>query len=167
MLMFVCVCCIIAYLVCMYLLMYLCMYVCTYVPGMYVCLYVCTYISGMYVYTSMYVCMYVYTSMYECTMYFTHVCPYVFMYVCTIQRPIINHFHRQLLRGTIVNRTYGIHKNQYICLLLRTTLGPVHHGPPQYYCSSRGIVRPHICDTSINSFKTAVPWLGTNQSNPE
>ena len=37
-----------------------------------------------------------------------------------------------LLRGTIVNRTDGIHKNLYIApfLLLITMFGPVNYGPP-------------------------------------
>ena len=35
-----------------------------------------------------------------------------------------------LLRGTIVNRTYGIHKTLYIYLFLLTIFGPVNYGPP-------------------------------------
>ena len=36
-----------------------------------------------------------------------------------------------LLRGTIVNRTYGTHNNlPYISLFLRTTFGPIHYAPP-------------------------------------
>ena len=34
------------------------------------------------------------------------------------------------LRGAIVNRTYGIHKNLYICLFLPTIFGPIYCGPP-------------------------------------
>ena len=37
----------------------------------------------------------------------------------------------RLLRGTILNRTYGPHKNRYISLLLPTIFGPVCYGPPQ------------------------------------
>ena len=35
-----------------------------------------------------------------------------------------------LLRGTIVNRTYGTHKKLYIHLLLLTICGPIYYGPP-------------------------------------
>ena len=35
-----------------------------------------------------------------------------------------------LLRGTIVNRTYGIHKNPYIEPFLLTIFGPINYGPP-------------------------------------
>ena len=34
-----------------------------------------------------------------------------------------------LLRGTIVNRTYGTHKKLYIFLFLLTKFGPIYHGP--------------------------------------
>ena len=37
---------------------------------------------------------------------------------------------RLLLRGTIVNRTYGIHKNLYIQHFLLTIVGPINYGPP-------------------------------------
>jgi len=36
----------------------------------------------------------------------------------------------EILRGTIVNRTYGKHKNLYICLFLLTIFGPIYYGPP-------------------------------------
>ena len=36
----------------------------------------------------------------------------------------------ELLRGTIVNRTYGIHKNLYIEAFLLTIFGPINYGPP-------------------------------------
>ena len=36
----------------------------------------------------------------------------------------------RLLRGTLVNRTYGTHKNLYIYLFLLTLLGPIYYGPP-------------------------------------
>ena len=35
-----------------------------------------------------------------------------------------------LLRGTIVNRTYGTHKNLYVSPFLLTIFGPVNYGPP-------------------------------------
>ena len=35
-----------------------------------------------------------------------------------------------VLPGTIVNRTYGIHKNLYVYTLLLTIFGPVNYGPP-------------------------------------
>ena len=35
-----------------------------------------------------------------------------------------------LLRGTIVNRAYGRHKNQYIYLFLLTIFCPIYYGPP-------------------------------------
>ena len=37
---------------------------------------------------------------------------------------------KSLLRGTIVNRTYGIHKNLYVEPFLLTIFGPVNYGPP-------------------------------------
>ena len=35
-----------------------------------------------------------------------------------------------LLRGTLVNRTYGVHKNLYIKPFLLTIFGPVNYAPP-------------------------------------
>ena len=35
-----------------------------------------------------------------------------------------------LLRGTILNRTYGTHKNTYISVILSTTCGPINYDPP-------------------------------------
>ena len=35
-----------------------------------------------------------------------------------------------LLRGTIVNRAYGTHKNLYISVFLLTIFGPINFGPP-------------------------------------
>ena len=35
-----------------------------------------------------------------------------------------------LLRGAIVNRTYGIYKNLYISPFLLTIFGPINYGPP-------------------------------------
>ena len=35
-----------------------------------------------------------------------------------------------LLRGTIVNRTYGVHKKLHIYLFLLTIFGPIYYGPP-------------------------------------
>ena len=37
-----------------------------------------------------------------------------------------------LLRGTILNRTYGEYKNLYISLILLTIFGPIYYGPPYY-----------------------------------
>ena len=37
---------------------------------------------------------------------------------------------RGLLRGTIVNRTYGIHKKLYISPFLLRIFGPINYGPP-------------------------------------
>ena len=34
------------------------------------------------------------------------------------------------LRGTILNRIYGAHKNLYISLFLLTVFGPIYYGPP-------------------------------------
>ena len=34
------------------------------------------------------------------------------------------------LRGAIVSRTYGAHKNPYIYLFLLTKFGPIYNGPP-------------------------------------
>ena len=37
-----------------------------------------------------------------------------------------------LLRGTVVNRTYGLHKNlPGIYLTIFTIFGPIYYGPPQ------------------------------------
>ena len=36
---------------------------------------------------------------------------------------------RLLLRGTIVNRIYGIHKILYVSPFLRTIFGPINYGP--------------------------------------
>ena len=36
----------------------------------------------------------------------------------------------QVSRGTIVDRTYRIHKNLYIYLFLLTIFGPIYYGPP-------------------------------------
>ena len=36
-----------------------------------------------------------------------------------------------LLRGTILNRTYGTHKNLYISLFLLSMFGSIYYGPPQ------------------------------------
>ena len=39
-------------------------------------------------------------------------------------------FAYALLRRTIVNGTYVIHKNLYIPPFLLTTCGPINYGPP-------------------------------------
>ena len=36
------------------------------------------------------------------------------------------------LRGTILNRTYGEHKNLYVSLFVPTMFGPIYYGPPRY-----------------------------------
>ena len=38
-------------------------------------------------------------------------------------------FLRMVLRGAIVSRTYVIHKNLYIYLILLTIFGPIYYGP--------------------------------------
>ena len=38
--------------------------------------------------------------------------------------------HYALLRGTIVNRTYGVNKNLYIQPFLLTIFGPINYGAP-------------------------------------
>ena len=35
-----------------------------------------------------------------------------------------------ILRGTILNRTYGPYTNLYISLFLLTIFGPIYYGPP-------------------------------------
>ena len=35
-----------------------------------------------------------------------------------------------ILRGAIVNRTYGTHKNLYTSLFLLPIFGPIYYGPP-------------------------------------
>ena len=48
-----------------------------------------------------------------------------------------NNLHDDLLlRGAIVNRTYGKHKNLYIYPFLLTIFCPIFYAPPQYYCST-------------------------------
>ena len=43
---------------------------------------------------------------------------------------VIHLFFVLILRRTIVNRTYGLHKILYIYLLFLTIFGPIHHDPP-------------------------------------
>ena len=38
--------------------------------------------------------------------------------------------NRPLLRGAIVNRTYGTHKKLYISVFLQLIFGPIYYGPP-------------------------------------
>ena len=45
---------------------------------------------------------------------------------CTIS-PLLD---QGLLRGTIVTKTYGAHKNLHISLFLSTIFGPINNGPP-------------------------------------
>ena len=57
----------------------------------------------------------------------------VFFYPTISAHPasiLIHDPRRILLRGTIVNRTHGIHKNPYTLLCFRTILGPIYHSPP-------------------------------------
>ena len=77
---------------------------------------------------------------------------------------------RVVLRGAILNRTYGTPKNLHISLFLPTIFGPIYYGPPQE-CEeyiwpvaaiySAGVVgwlihtrtmieRNHYCCTGIN-----------------
>ena len=37
-----------------------------------------------------------------------------------------------LVRGTMVNRTYGTHRNLHISIFLLTIFGPIYYGPPYY-----------------------------------
>ena len=39
---------------------------------------------------------------------------------------------KNILRGTILNRTYGRHKNLHISLFLPTRFGPIYYGPRLY-----------------------------------
>ena len=41
-------------------------------------------------------------------------------------------FRRGLLRGPLLNRTYGTHKNLYISGVCPTIFGPICYGPPQW-----------------------------------
>ena len=34
------------------------------------------------------------------------------------------------IRGTMLNKTYGTHKNLYVSLFLLTIFGPIYYGPP-------------------------------------
>ena len=51
----------------------------------------------------------------------------------TLFSPFHHVFHIQVLRWTIVNRTYGPHKSLYISLFLLTILGLINYGPPIAY----------------------------------
>ena len=42
----------------------------------------------------------------------------------------VNDSSMSYLRGTLVNRTYGDHKNLYIHLFLPTIFGPIYYLPP-------------------------------------
>ena len=46
--------------------------------------------------------------------------------------PIKNNksYEVHLLRGTILNRTYGTHKKLYTSLFLPTIFGSIYYGPP-------------------------------------
>ena len=44
--------------------------------------------------------------------------------------PTTNNYEYYYLRGTLVNRTYGEHKNLYIHVCLLTICGPIYYRPP-------------------------------------
>ena len=48
------------------------------------------------------------------------------------------------LRRTVVNRTYGTHKNLCIYLFLLTKFGPINYGPPVIAYAAGGVAR-HGC----------------------
>ena len=50
--------------------------------------------------------------------------------IYTINIPVYISLFLLILRGTIVNRTYDIHKNLYIGTFLITIFGPINYGPP-------------------------------------
>ena len=55
----------------------------------------------------------------------------VLYWLSRVMPGIITIFSRLLiLRGTIVNRTYGIHKYLYISPFLLTIFGPINYVPP-------------------------------------
>ena len=70
----------------------------------------------------------------------------------------------RLLPGTIVNGTYGLHKNLHISLFLLTIFGAIDYDPPQYYNCATHIPHPSISSTKkrplLNPFSTAVPNWG-------
>ena len=43
-----------------------------------------------------------------------------------------NAYNIILLRGTILNRTYGPYKNVYVLIFLPTIVGPIYYVPPYY-----------------------------------
>ena len=71
---------------------------------------------------------------------------------CCCLRNVPTSCRRGILRGTIVNRTYGAHKNLYISLFL-TILGPINYGSPH------SIV--HVSPVARNSVKN---FLCTNST---
>ena len=53
------------------------------------------------------------------------------IYECTAHVAAWELYHlRDLLRGTIINRTHGTHKNLYISICFLPTFGPIYYGPP-------------------------------------
>ena len=50
------------------------------------------------------------------------------LYVSRTNNIAKNNYH--CYGGTIVDRTYGIHKNLYIYLFLLRIFGPIYYGPP-------------------------------------
>ena len=54
------------------------------------------------------------------------------------QANLLTNKHWPLLRGAIVNRTYGRHKTLHNSLFFLTTFDPIYYGPPQYLQYSNG-----------------------------
>ena len=50
----------------------------------------------------------------------------------TVGFPSVAPIHATILlvRGTIINRTYGTYTNLYISLFLLNIFGPIYYGPP-------------------------------------
>ena len=65
-----------------------------------------------------------------------HSCCFIFFQCllrpCTRFLPFLSTyaFRLLILRGAIVNRTYGLHKNLYVQQFLLAIFGPVNYGPP-------------------------------------
>ena len=55
------------------------------------------------------------------------------LFPALLPRTIAALLRRNILRGTVLNRTYGTHKNLpgiYIYLLFVAVCGPIYYGPP-------------------------------------
>ena len=77
-------------------------------------------------------------------------------------------------KETILTRTYGTHKNQYISLFSLTICGSIYYGPPQYSSySSYASYTSYSTYTSYTSYSsytvvvlvTAVTWLQCGPAN--